>query len=161
MALVLKNWSSNAEGRKEEGSISGSGRCPGGGNGNPLQYSCLENPPGTEEPGELQSMGLQRVGHDSSNLARTHVLFQGRYTRWFLAFQLFLFTIILILGITVQWTFTMCCEEWPHSTIVIIWQVGISINFPLKATLVQRATLAFLAFHRKLRLQIQILLLQA
>ena len=26
------------------GSIPGSGRCPGGGNGNPLQYSCLENP---------------------------------------------------------------------------------------------------------------------
>ena len=25
------------------GSVSGSGRSPGGGNGNPLQYSCLEN----------------------------------------------------------------------------------------------------------------------
>ena len=35
----------------------------GEGNGNPLQYSCLENPM-TEEPGRLQSMGLQRVGHD-------------------------------------------------------------------------------------------------
>ena len=41
-----------------------SGRCPGGGNGNPLQYSCLENPQWTEEPGGLQSMGSQRVGHD-------------------------------------------------------------------------------------------------
>ena len=39
---------------------------PGGGNGNPLQYSCLENPPWTEEPDGLQSMGLQRVGHDST-----------------------------------------------------------------------------------------------
>ena len=29
----------------------------------PLQYSCLEIP-WTEEPGRLQSMGLQRVGHD-------------------------------------------------------------------------------------------------
>ena len=28
------------------GSIPGSGRCPGGGHGNPLQYSCLENPHG-------------------------------------------------------------------------------------------------------------------
>ena len=28
------------------GSIPGSGRSPGGGHGNPLQYSCLENPPG-------------------------------------------------------------------------------------------------------------------
>ena len=30
-----------------------------GGNGNPLQYSCLENPHGQEEPGRLQSMGSQ------------------------------------------------------------------------------------------------------
>ena len=34
---------------------------PGEGNGNPLEYSCLGNP---MEPGGLQSMGLQRVGHD-------------------------------------------------------------------------------------------------
>ena len=45
------------------GSIPGLGRSPGEGNGNPLQYSCLENP-WTEEPGGLQSIGLQRVGHD-------------------------------------------------------------------------------------------------
>ena len=43
--------------------IPGLGRSPGGGNGNPLQYSCLENPM-DEEPGGLQSMGLQRVRHD-------------------------------------------------------------------------------------------------
>ena len=35
-------------------------RSPGEGNGNPLQYSCLENP-WTEEPGGLQSLELQRV----------------------------------------------------------------------------------------------------
>ena len=35
----------------------------GEGNGNPLQYSCLENPE-TGEPGGLLSMGLHRVGHD-------------------------------------------------------------------------------------------------
>ena len=46
----------------DTGPISGSGRSPGGGNGNPLQYPCLENPHG-EQPGGLQSMGLQRVGH--------------------------------------------------------------------------------------------------
>ena len=45
------------------GSIPGSGRSPGEGNGNPLQYPCLANMR-TEEPGELQSMGSQRVGHD-------------------------------------------------------------------------------------------------
>jgi len=100
----------------DPGSIPGSGRSPGEGNGNPLHYSCLptqkrgskkymrtslvaqtvkhlstmretqvqsigqEDPlekemaihsstiawkiPWTEEPGRLQSMGLQRVGHD-------------------------------------------------------------------------------------------------
>ena len=45
--------------------ISGLERSPGEGNGHPLQYSCLGNPT-AEEPGGLQSMGLQRVGHDFS-----------------------------------------------------------------------------------------------
>ena len=48
---------------RDIGLIPGSGRSSGGGNGNPLQYSCLENPR-TEEPGRLQSMGSQRVRHD-------------------------------------------------------------------------------------------------
>ena len=39
------------------------GRSPGGGHGNPLQYSCLENPM-DEEPGGLQSIGKHRVRHD-------------------------------------------------------------------------------------------------
>ena len=38
----------------------GLGRFSGEGNGNPLQYSCLEN---SEEPGGLQSMGSQRSRH--------------------------------------------------------------------------------------------------
>ena len=42
------------------GSIPRSGRTPGEGNGNPLQYSCLENPM-TEEPHSLQSMGSQEL----------------------------------------------------------------------------------------------------
>ena len=41
------------------GSIPASERFPGGGHGNPLQYSCLENPH-REELGRLQSVGLQR-----------------------------------------------------------------------------------------------------
>ena len=40
------------------------GRSPGEKNGNQLQYSCLENFMDEEEPGGLQSMGLQRVRHD-------------------------------------------------------------------------------------------------
>ena len=47
------------------GSIPGSGRSSGEGNGNPLQSSTLAwKIPWTEEPGTLQSMGTQRVGHD-------------------------------------------------------------------------------------------------
>ena len=47
----------------DPGSIPGSGRSPGEGNGNPLQYSCLENP-WTEKPGRVQSTGSQRVGRN-------------------------------------------------------------------------------------------------
>ena len=46
-----------------QGSRLGSGRSPGAGNGNPLQYSCLENSM-DREAWRVQSMGLQRVGHD-------------------------------------------------------------------------------------------------
>ena len=45
---------------RDEGLIPGWGRFPGEGNGNPLQYSCLEIPC-TEEPGGLQSMGSRRI----------------------------------------------------------------------------------------------------
>ena len=44
VTLVVKNPSANAGDRRDAGSIPGSGRSPGGGHGNPLQYSCLENP---------------------------------------------------------------------------------------------------------------------
>ena len=44
MALVVNNPSVNAGDIKDAGLISGLGRSPGGGNGTPLQYSCLENP---------------------------------------------------------------------------------------------------------------------
>ena len=47
----------------DPGLIAGSERYPEERNGYPLQYFCLENP-WTEEPGRLQSMGSQRVGHD-------------------------------------------------------------------------------------------------
>ena len=40
---VVKNLPTNAEDTGDTGSIPGLGRTPGGGNGNPFQYSCLEN----------------------------------------------------------------------------------------------------------------------
>ena len=44
MVLVVKKPPANAEDVRDVGSIPGLGRSPGKGNGNPLQYSCLENP---------------------------------------------------------------------------------------------------------------------
>ena len=41
---MVKNLLANAEDIRDMGSIPGSGRSPGGGGGNPLQYSSLENP---------------------------------------------------------------------------------------------------------------------
>ena len=41
---VVKNLPAHAGDRRDARWIPGSGRSPGEGNGNPLQYSCLENP---------------------------------------------------------------------------------------------------------------------
>ena len=41
---MVKNPPANTGDARDAGSIPGSGRSPGGGNGNLLQYSCLENP---------------------------------------------------------------------------------------------------------------------
>ena len=51
--------------------IPGLGRSPEGRHGNPLQYSCLENPTG-RGPWRLQSTGLQWVRHNWSDLACMH-----------------------------------------------------------------------------------------
>ena len=71
IALMVRYPPGNSGDIRDTGSIPGSGRFPGGGHGNPLQYSCLENP-WTEETGGLQSEGLQRIRHNWSSLARTH-----------------------------------------------------------------------------------------
>ena len=44
--MIIKNPPANAGDVKDAGSIPESERSPGGENGNPLQYSCLENPHG-------------------------------------------------------------------------------------------------------------------
>ena len=60
MVLVVRNLPANAG---DAGLIPGSGRSPGEENGNPLQYSCLENPM-DRGAWQAKSMGLQRVGHN-------------------------------------------------------------------------------------------------
>ena len=47
----------------DQGSLPGSGRSPGEGNGNPLQYSCLENPVDTGA-WRAPVHGVTRIGHD-------------------------------------------------------------------------------------------------
>ena len=44
VVLVVKNPPANTGDKRDGGLIPGSGVTPGGGHGNPLQYSCLENP---------------------------------------------------------------------------------------------------------------------
>ena len=46
VVLVVKNLPASVGDIRDIGSISGLGRSPGGGDDNPLQYSCLENPKG-------------------------------------------------------------------------------------------------------------------
>ena len=65
---MVKNPAASAGHVGNTASIPGSGRSPGGRNGNPLQYSCLKKIPWTEEPGVLQSMGLQRITEHTRHL---------------------------------------------------------------------------------------------
>ena len=59
---MVKNPPSNAGDLGDMGSIPGLGRCPGVGNGNPLQYSCLENSM------ELCRAGYSPWGHKESDM---------------------------------------------------------------------------------------------
>ena len=63
VVLVVKNLPANAGDVRDPSSIPGLGRSPGGEHGNPLQYSCLENP---MDRGSWWAMihGSQRVGHN-------------------------------------------------------------------------------------------------
>ena len=63
VALIVKNPLANAGDIRDSGSIPGLGRSPGEENNNALQYSCLGYPM-DREPGGLQPIGSQRVGHD-------------------------------------------------------------------------------------------------
>ena len=64
VALVLKNLPASAGDIRDMGSIPGSGRSPGGGHRQPTPVFLPGEFPWTEEPGRLQSIGLQRVRHD-------------------------------------------------------------------------------------------------
>ena len=78
---AVKNLSASSGDTRDASSIPKLGRSFGAGNGNQLQYSCLENS-WTKKSGRLESMRLQRVGHDwmcaqthPNTQAHTHTLF--------------------------------------------------------------------------------------
>ena len=73
--LVIKNMPINTGDASNVGSIPGSGWSPGGGNGNPLKYSCLENC--------MDKGALQTTVHAATN-SRT---WQSGWTRWMLWVQ--------------------------------------------------------------------------
>ena len=62
VALAVKNPPANAGDVRDAGSLSRSAGFPGGGHGNPLQYSCLENP-----HGQNSLMGYSPWGHKESD----------------------------------------------------------------------------------------------
>ena len=64
----------------DSSSVPGLRKSPGEGNGNPLQYFLAWKIPWTEEAGELQSMELQRVGHDW--LTNTHRVDLSLFGKW-------------------------------------------------------------------------------
>jgi len=64
VALVVKNLPASVGDIRDLGSIPGSGRSPGGGGHGNHSSILTWRIPWTEEPGGLQSIGSQRVGHD-------------------------------------------------------------------------------------------------
>ena len=63
MQLVVRNLPVHAAEERNMGLIPGSGRFPRGGNGNPVQHSCLENPM-NRGARWATVIGSQRVTHD-------------------------------------------------------------------------------------------------
>ena len=74
VALVVKNVTANAEDLRDTGLILRLGRFPGGGHGNPVQYSCLENPmdrgarQATVHQSRKESCTTEVTEHASTNL---------------------------------------------------------------------------------------------
>ena len=71
VALMVKNPPANAGDKRDEGSVPGSERCPGGGHGNPLEYSWLESP--------MERGAGQAIGHRVSESDTTEPTWHTQY----------------------------------------------------------------------------------
>ena len=69
---MVKNPLANTRGIRDTGSIPGSGRSPRGGHGNPLQYSCLENPHGQRSLEGYSPWDHKESDTVEGNLAHTY-----------------------------------------------------------------------------------------
>ena len=73
---MVKNSSANAGDARDVGSVPGLGRSPGRGHGNPLQYSCLENPM-DRRAWWATINGITRISHDlAARPSTTNTVFQ-------------------------------------------------------------------------------------
>ena len=88
---VVKNLPANIG---DAGSITGSGRAPGGGNGNPLQYSCLRNPM------DRGAWWVTAYGVAKSNIWLSNFKKRQLFTQYFHWNHSYLHRIYIILGTT-------------------------------------------------------------
>ena len=79
MMLVVKNPLTNVGDLRDVGLTPGSGRSPGGGHGNPLHYSCLENPHGQRSLAGYSLRG--RTESHMTELMRSLLLLLSRFSR--------------------------------------------------------------------------------
>ena len=126
--LSRKEYTCSAGAAKRCGSILGLGRSSGGGHGNPLQCSCLENPHGQRSL-ELYSPCGHGVRHNWSHLACTHFYFTLGVKFFLLSFYYPLFIFLFLLLSFYYHTRCLFTELWEF---LIIWISSLSGIYVMK-----------------------------
>ena len=88
----VKNPLANAGDIRDQGSILGLGRSPGGGHGNPLQYSCLENPRGRE----AWRATVHRVAKSQTKQTLDWMYTFMKNTKWYSKFKMINMNLFLL-----------------------------------------------------------------